>query len=79
MINKKKLYSITLASTALILMLMNVAGATPYIYVSNLGSNNVSVINTTSNIVTTIVNVGKASTAVGEFISTFWKAPYDLK
>src|ERR1035437_6295132 len=58
MINKQKLYSIALISAAMILMLVSIAGAAPFAYISNLGSNTVSVIDTANNIVTATVNVG---------------------
>ena len=41
-----------------VLMLVNIAGAVPYIYIPNYDSNNVSVINATTNTITATVNVG---------------------
>src|ERR1035437_3733405 len=58
MINKQKLYSIALISAAMILMLVSIAGAAPFAYISNIASNTVSVIDTANNIVTATVNVG---------------------
>jgi YVTN family beta-propeller protein len=58
MITKQKLCSIALASTAMILMLMSIAGGTPFVYITNSGSNNVSVIDTATNTVTATVSVG---------------------
>ena len=37
MINKHKLYSIALVSTAMILMLVNIVGAAPFVYIANTG------------------------------------------
>lgn len=52
MINKHQLYSITLVSAAMILLLISIAGAAPVVYVTNLHfSNTVSVINITNNTV----------------------------
>jgi YVTN family beta-propeller protein len=56
MIHKHKLYSIALVSIAVILVLEGIAGGTPFAYITNLVSNNVSVINTTTNTVTATVN-----------------------
>ena len=64
MIHKQKLYSIALVSIAVILVLEGIAGGTPFAYITNLGSNNVSVINTTTNTVTAAVNVGTAPIGV---------------
>jgi len=47
-----------LASIAMILILMNIAGAAPFAYIANSGNNNVSVIDTATNKVTATVNVG---------------------
>jgi YVTN family beta-propeller protein len=58
MINKQKLYSIGLVSAAMILMLISIAGAAPFAYISNSDSNNVSVIDTATNKVTATVNAG---------------------
>src|SRR5271157_1946700 len=58
MINKQKLYSIALGSIAMILVLMSIAGGTPFAYITNSGSNNVSVIDTATNTVTATVSVG---------------------
>jgi len=51
MANKHKLYSIALVSTAMILMLASIASAAPFAYVTNEGSNSVSVIDTATNTV----------------------------
>ena len=58
MINKQKLYSISLVSATLILMLVSIAGAEQYVYISNFNSNNVSVIDTANDNVTATVSVG---------------------
>ena len=58
MVNNKRSYPITLVSIGLIFMLVNIAGAVPYAYITNYGSRNVSVINTTTNNVTSTVSVG---------------------
>lgn len=50
------MYSIALVSIAMILVLVSTAGAAPLVYITNLGSNNVSVINTATNTVTATVN-----------------------
>jgi hypothetical protein len=56
MINKQKLCSIALISMAMILMLMSIAGAAPYAYIPNSGSNNVSVIDTATNTIVATVS-----------------------
>ena len=43
-------------SAAIVLMLISIAGATPFAYITNLGSNSVYVINTTNNAVTAMAN-----------------------
>jgi YVTN family beta-propeller protein len=58
MINKKKVVYYSLIATAIILMLVDIAGAAPYAYITNSGSNTVSIIDTTTNTVTTTVPVG---------------------
>ena len=58
---KNKLYSIALVSTAMILILVSTAGAAPFAYITNTGSNNVSVIDTATDNVTATVNVGSES------------------
>ena len=58
MLNKSKLYSIALVSAAMILIMVCIAGAAPFVYVTNSGSDGVSVIDTASNTVTATVNVG---------------------
>jgi YVTN family beta-propeller protein len=58
MINKQKLYSIALLSTAMILMLIGVAGAVPFAYITNQVDNTVSIIDTATNTVTATVSVG---------------------
>lgn len=57
-INNKKLYSIALVSIAMLLMLVSIAGAAPFAYITNSNNNNVSVIDTETNNVTATVNVG---------------------
>jgi YVTN family beta-propeller protein len=47
-----------------LLMLVNIAGAAPYVYISNYAGNNVSVINTTINTVTATVSVGNSPVGV---------------
>ncbi len=54
MINQKKLYSIALVSTAMILMLTNITGAAPFAYITG-WDGNVSVIDTSTNNVTVII------------------------
>jgi YVTN family beta-propeller protein len=54
MINQKKLYSIALVSTAMILMLTNITGAAPFAYITG-WDGNVSVIDTSTNNVTAII------------------------
>jgi YVTN family beta-propeller protein len=49
MINKHKLYSITLMSAAILLMLISIAGAAPFAYITNQNSNNITVIDTATN------------------------------
>jgi len=56
--NKHKLCSIALVSIAMVSMLISIAGAAPFAYIPNCGSNNVSVIDTATNTVTTTVPVG---------------------
>ncbi len=56
---KNKLYSRALVSTAMILMLVSIAGAAPFAYITNYGSNTVSVIDTATNNVTATVTVGQ--------------------
>ncbi len=46
-----------LVSIAMILVLINIAGSTPFVYIMNYGSNKVSVINTTIDTVTANVPV----------------------
>ena len=58
MINKHKLYSIALCSIAIALMLVSIAGASPFAYITNYESNNVSVVDTATSTVTATVAVG---------------------
>jgi len=58
MINKKVLNSIVLVLAAMIFMLMSIAGATPFAYITNVGSNTISVIDIAINKVIATVNVG---------------------
>jgi YVTN family beta-propeller protein len=51
MTNKHKLYSIALVSTAMILMLVSIASAAPFAYVTNANGNSVSIIDTATNTV----------------------------
>jgi len=55
MINKQKLYSIALVSAAMILMMVSIAGAAPFAYITNEKSGDVSVIDTATNTVTATV------------------------
>jgi YVTN family beta-propeller protein len=64
MINKRRLYSIALVSTAMILMLMSIAGAAPFAYITNQGSNTVSVIDTATGTVSSPVKIGNSPTGV---------------
>jgi YVTN family beta-propeller protein len=61
MINKQQLYSIALVSAAMILMLVSIAGAVPFAYITNYGSGNVSVIDTATNTITATVNLEDAN------------------
>src|SRR5271169_3483921 len=61
MINKQKLYSIAFVSAAMILMLVSIAGAAPFAYITNYDSGNISVIDTVTNTVTATVNLGAAN------------------
>ena len=56
MLNKIKLYSIVLVSVAMILMLVSIAGAAPFTYITT-GSNTESVIDTATNTVTATTNI----------------------
>lgn len=58
MINKHKLYSITLVSAAIISMLINIAGTAPFAHITNSLCNNVSIIDTATNKIVTNVSVG---------------------
>jgi YVTN family beta-propeller protein len=58
MVNKKEFYSIALVSTAMILLLVSIAGAAPFAYITNTDSYNVSVIDTATNTVTSSVPLG---------------------
>ena len=57
---KNKLYSRALVSIAMILMLASIAGAAPFAYITNPGSNNVSVIDTATDNVTATVDIGSS-------------------
>ena len=50
-INKHKLCKIALVSAAMILMLVSIASAAPYAYITNYGDNEVSVIDTATKLV----------------------------
>ncbi len=65
MVNKQKLYSIALVSTALVLMLISIIYAAPFVYITNSGSNNVSVIDTATNTVIATVPVESHPSRVG--------------
>jgi DNA-binding beta-propeller fold protein YncE len=52
MINKQKLYSIALVSTAMILMLTSIAGAAPFAYILDGSGNTLYVRNTSTDTVT---------------------------
>jgi len=56
MINKKKLYSIALVSTALVFMLVSITDAAPYAYITNYGDNEVAVIDTATKLVVATVS-----------------------
>ncbi len=56
MINKQKLYSIVLVLAAMVLMLVSIAGATPFAYIAN--GNNVSVVDTATNPIIATIAVG---------------------
>ncbi len=56
MINKQKLYSIALVSTALVFMLASIGDAAPYAYITNYGENEVSAIDTATNTVAATMN-----------------------
>ncbi len=58
MINKRKWYSIALVSVAMILGLISIAGAATFAYITNLASNNVYVIDTTTNTVVDNLSCG---------------------
>ncbi len=55
MINKHKLHSTALISIAIALMLVSIAGATPFAYITNGFSDTVSIIDTTTYTVTATV------------------------
>ena len=58
MSTKQKLCSIVLVSAAMILLFVRIVDAGPFVYITNLDSNNVSVINTATYTVIATVNVG---------------------
>jgi YVTN family beta-propeller protein len=58
MVNKHKLYSITLVSAAMILMLVNIVSAASFTYIANSNDNTVSVMDTSTNNVVATVSVG---------------------
>ena len=64
MISRHKLYSIALVSAAMILMLVNIVGAAPFVYIPNTNSNTISVIDTATNNITATVNVGTTPAGV---------------
>lgn len=83
MINKQRLQSIALVSVAFILGLISIAGAAQFAYITNLGSNNVSVIDTVTKTVVSTVNVGNSPIAVGQFIgkttpTITWSKPANI-
>jgi YVTN family beta-propeller protein len=63
-INKQKLYSIAFVPAAMGLMLISIAGAAPYAYITNSVSSNISVIDTATNQVTATVKVGNCPIGV---------------
>ncbi|RPJ74953.1 MAG: YncE family protein, partial [Alphaproteobacteria bacterium] len=56
--NKKKLYSISLASIVIILMLVGIAGAAPFAYITNMDDDSVSVIDISDNHIVNTLDVG---------------------
>ena len=61
MISKQKFIQITLVSTAIILILISIAGAAPFAYITNYGSSTVSVIDTDGNtLAATVHNIPQA-------------------
>jgi YVTN family beta-propeller protein len=58
MVNRNRLYFIALISVAIISIIVSIAGAAPFAYITNEGNKNVSVIDTATNTVTATVNVG---------------------
>ena len=58
MINEQKLYLLTLMSVAMIFMLVGIAGAAQFAYITNFNDNTVSVIDTANNTVTATLQVG---------------------
>ena len=83
MINKQRLQYIALVSVAIILGLRSIAGAAQFAYITNLGSNNVSVIDTATKTVASTVNVGDSPIAVGQFIgktapTITWSKPANI-
>jgi YVTN family beta-propeller protein len=62
--NKKKMFSLTLVSAFMILMLVSIAGAAPYAFIANLGNQTVSIIDTANNTVTATVDVGSMPAGV---------------
>ncbi len=56
--DKHKLYLITLVSAYFVFMLVSIADAEPFAYITNEGSGNISVIDTATNTVTATVSVG---------------------
>jgi YVTN family beta-propeller protein len=83
MINKQRLQSIALVSVAIILGLISIVGAAPFAYITNLGSNNVSVIDTATKMIVSTVNVGNSPIALGQFIgktapTITWSKPADI-
>jgi YVTN family beta-propeller protein len=58
------LYSIALVSTALVLMLVSIAGTSPFAYITNQDSDIVSVIDTEPNKITATVSVGNSPSRV---------------
>jgi 40-residue YVTN family beta-propeller repeat len=67
----RKIYTSTLGflgiATLAFLMLVSITGATPFAYITNSASNNVSVIDTATNIITATVNVG--NTPIGAAVA----------
>jgi len=58
MISKRKFIQIILVSVAMILILISIASATPFAYITNIASNNISIIDTATHNIVANVSVG---------------------